>query len=202
MRFPESTSQPKCSGQFPESESQPSFSGQFPVSVSCSNTPVTQSEKVFYGHIPVLCSPHIDKNGNSTSSSAPDSLLPSSLPETEIRNTVADSPPDMQRDVENLPNMCASEGGSIGVLSRPISVDSNQELEPHSSSVTQEGTSGQPNNKQELSSVNNGDVEQTMSCSQGKHNSAPHSFLCIPSLTKEPPDSVIAEEALFTVTRL
>ena len=202
VRFPESTSQPKCSGQFPESESQPSFSGQFPVSVSCSNTPVTQSEKVFYGHIPVLCSPHIDRNGNSTSSSAPDSLLPSSLPETEIRNTVADSPPDMQRDVENLPNMCASEGGSIGVLSRPISLDSNQELEPYSSSVTQVGTSVQPNNKQELSSVNNGDVEQTMSCSQGKHNSAPHSFLCIPSLTKEPPDSVIAEEALFTVTRL
>ena len=202
MRFPESPSQPKCSGQFPESESQPSFSGQFQVSVSCSNTPVTQSEKVFYGHIPVLCSPHIDKDGNSTSSSAPDSLLPSSLPEIEIRNTVADSPPDMQRDVENLPNMCASEGGSIDVLSRPISVDSNQELEPHSSSVTQVGTSVQPNNKQELSSVNNGDVEQTMSCSQGKHNSAPHSFLCIPSLTKEPPDSVIAEEALFTVTRL
>ena len=33
------------------------------------------------------------------SSSAPDSLLPLSLPETEIRNTVADGP-DMQREHE------------------------------------------------------------------------------------------------------
>ena len=176
VQSPELQSQPKYSGQFLVSESQPSFSGQFPVSVSRSNTPVTQSEKVFYGHIPVLYSPHIDKNGNSTSSSAPDSSLPLSRSDDEIQITGVDGPPDMQQADENLPNMCASKGDIDNVLSRPISVVSNQELEPHSSSVTQAGSSVQPNSKQEILSVNNGDIGQTLSCSQGKHNSSPHSF--------------------------